>query len=670
MMSRLAGSVVRTSVVLTLTLGSAVAASAQTPSGEAVYTTHCAACHDATSPRVPSRDALRQMPAARIMRSLDGGAMMTVALTMSREERLAVASYLGTEDAISGPPASAFCSDRTVRLSAEPSPAWNGWSPGTANARFQSREAAGFSAAQVPHFRLQWAFGFEGDVSAYSQPTVLDGHLFVGSASGVVHAMRADRGCLLWTYQANGPVRAAILAVPVDGRHVLLFGDMTGWFYALEAETGTLLWKVQVETHDSTRLTAAATAHAGVVYLPVSSWEEARAADAQYACCTFRGSVVALRISDGRQLWKTYLVDPPRLQTTTPNGVAAFGPSGVAVWATPTVDARRQRLYVTTSDNYSVPATDLSDAVVALDLSTGRIVWSKQFTPGDVFSGACPSKGPSCPDGPGPDFDFASSAILVARDNGRDVLLAGQKSGVVHALDPDAQGAIVWQTRVGRGGTSGGVQWGMAADGQTVYAAVSDMDRRYEVRALDPQRFVVDRGTGGGVTALRIADGTVQWSVSPVPCRPDAPPGCNPAQSAAVSGMPGAVFAGSNDGHIRGYAATDGKVLWEFDTMRAFETVNGEKARGGSIDGPGAVIAGGMVFVTSGYSRNGGVPGNVLLAFAPEPLEALRVERRSPDRCRRAEASEPASQSRPVKHGGQALQRQHPRCFRPALEHP
>jgi polyvinyl alcohol dehydrogenase (cytochrome) len=592
------------------------AASAQAPAGDATYKTQCAACHDSTSPRVPTRAALQQMPAARILRALEGGAMMNVALTMSHDERQAVATYLGRPGAVEGPPPAAFCAARTIRLAAKPTATWNGWSPGSGNTRFQTAAAAGLSAAQVPGLKLKWAFGFDGDVSAYSQPTVLDGHLFVGSAAGLVHAMRADSGCLEWTFQANGPVRAALLAVPVSGKHVLLFGDMTGWFYALQAETGALLWKAHVETHDSTRLTAAATAHDGVVYVPVSSWEEARAADPNYACCTFRGSVVAIRISDGKQLWKTYLIEPPTERGKTTTGVAAFGPSGAGVWATPTVDAKRGRLYVVTSDNYSVPATALSDAVIALDMKSGRIVWSKQFTAGDVFSGACPSKAASCPDGPGPDYDFAASVILTTRA-GSDVLLAGQKSGIVHALDPDKQGAILWQTRVGKGGTSGGVQWGMASDGTQVYAATSDMDRVFQNRPLDPQRFVVNRNAGGGVTALKIADGSKAWSAAPIPCVADAPPGCNPSNSAAVTAIPGVAFASSNDGHVRAYAAADGKVLWDFNTMRDFDTVNGVKARGGSVDGPGVVVVGGMLFVNSGYSRNGGVPGNVLLAFAP-----------------------------------------------------
>lgn len=596
--------------------GQTPGASTPAPSGEAVYKARCASCHDQVSPRVPHFDAMRKMPAARILRSLDGGAMMGVAFTMNRDERLAVSSYLGTKDAPAGPPAAAFCRNRQVTLAARPSAGWNGWSPGSSNSRFQTDTMAGLRAEQVPQLKLKWAFAFDGDVSAFSQPSVIDGHLFVGSAAGVVHAMDAASGCLKWTFQANGPVRAAIASAPLNNGHALLFGDMTGWFYALRADTGALLWKVHVDTHDSTRLTAAAAPFDGVVYVPVSSWEESRASDAGYPCCTFRGSIVALRISDGRQLWKTYMVPPSKQIGKTDAGIPAYGPSGVGVWATPTVDARRGRLYVATAGNYSVPATEHSDAVLALDLKSGTIVWSKQFTPGDVFSGACPSKAVSCPDGPGPDYDFGAPVILSRRGN-TDLLLAGQKSGIVFALDPDKNGAILWQTRVGKGGTSGGIQWGMAADGEHVYAAVSDMDRTLQNKPLDPQRFVVQREVGGGISALRIADGSRRWEAGPIPCVADAPPGCNPAQSAAVTAIPGVVFSPSNDGHVRAYSATDGKVLWDFNTIREYQTVNGPAARGGSIDGPGVVIVNGMVYVTSGYARNGGVPGNVLLAFAP-----------------------------------------------------
>ena len=212
------------------------------------------------------------MSARRILRALDFGAMMTVAYPMSRDEREAVAVYLGTSAPATAFPATAYCSDRRVAVSAKPKAAWNGWSPGTSNARYQSAEAAGLSLDQVRGLKVVWAFGFDGDVTAFSQPTVIDDQIFVGSAGGVIHALHARTGCLQWTFEANGPVRSSVLAVPQGSRHSLLFGDQTGWFYALEAETGTLLWKKKVEEHDAARLTATPVAHNGNVFVPVASW--------------------------------------------------------------------------------------------------------------------------------------------------------------------------------------------------------------------------------------------------------------------------------------------------------------------------------------------------------------------------------------------------------------
>jgi polyvinyl alcohol dehydrogenase (cytochrome) len=596
---------------------------AATPSGEAIYQKRCSGCHEQINPRIPHREALQKMPSTRIVRALDSGAMMAIALTMSRDERIAVASYLGTNANVSGPPASAYCSNRTVRISTAASSGWNGWSPDTNNARFLSSDIAGLSIDGVKKLKLKWAFGFEGDVTAFAPVTVLNGHLFVGSAGGVVHAMKADSGCLEWIYQANGPVRSAVLATPLTkqqkGPHALLFGDMTGWFYALQAETGKLMWKVKVEDHDSTRLTGSATAYNGVVYVPVASWEETRSGDADYPCCTFRGSVVALRISDGKQLWKSYMVGEPKETQKNAKGTPLMGPSGVGVWSTPTIDAKRNLLYVTTGDNYSQPATELSDAVVALDMATGRVVWSKQATANDVYNSSCGGDKINCPGESGPDHDFGSSAILVHQQGGKDILLAGQKSGIVYALDPEKKGEVLWQTRVGQGGTNGGVQWGMSTDGQFVYAAVSDVGRtRQAGNMFDTRRYILDPKQGGGVTALRVSDGSKVWYAASTPCAEGAPAGCSPSQPGAVTGVPGAIFASSTDGHLRAYSAEDGKVLWDFNTMREFETVNGVKARGGSIDGPGAVVVKGMVFISSGYPRNGGVPGNVLLAFSSE----------------------------------------------------
>ena len=598
-----------------ITLGFVLAVSAPSlsiaaVSGEAVYKERCAPCHDSGSSRVPARDELKKLPVGRIIRAMDFGLMSNVASKLRQDEREAVAAYLGVPGNNSQPPASAYCTDRSVKLTNGAKAEWNGWSTTTTNARYQPADAASLTLAQISRLQLKWAYGFDGDITAFAQPTIIAGHLFVGSASGLVQALKAESGCIEWVFQADGPVRSAILAVPVGDKHSLLFGDSIGWFYAVEAETGKLLWKKRPEPHESTRLTGAPIAYQGIVYVPVASWEEARTTNPDYPCCTFQGSVVALRIKDGSQVWKTYMI----AEKPTPRGKNQFGPSGGGVWAAPTLDVKRGVLYVTTGDNYSAPATAMTDAVVALALTSGRIVWFKQTTPGDIWNTLCSTKG----DCPGPDFDYGSSVILETLENGRNLLLAGQKSGVVYALDPDRKGEIVWQARVGRGGTLGGVEWGMASDGQQVYAATSDVVRVQApgADALNPRPQVADPKAGGGLTALRIGSGEKVWYAPPIACAPGAKPGCSPGQPAAVTAIPGIVFSGSMDGRLRAYSSESGRVLWEFDTVREFKTVNGVRASGGSLNGPGPVIVGGMLFVNSGYARMGVLPGNVLLAFS------------------------------------------------------
>ncbi len=597
--------------VLTLTVIPAVAAPV---SGEDVYRRRCAACHDSAAERVPPRDALKQLPASRILRALDFGVMINVAGPMTRDEREAVAAFLGIDGSDSDTSPKNYCAVRNVNLKGIPKGAWNGWSPTTQNARYQPHEAAGLTAAEVPRLQLKWAYGFEGEVNVIGAPSAVGPYLFTGSAGGAVLALDARSGCVHWVFQADGPVRSAILAVPLgSNRHALMFGDLTGWYYSIEAATGRLLWKKRLDTHDSIRLTGAAIAHEDMIFVPAASWEESRALNPDYPCCTFRGSVTALRIKDGSQVWKTYTIEqePAKLEAKA-GVVGTFGPSGAGVWSSPTLDRKRGVIYITTGDNFSSPGTSMSDAVLALDVKTGRIRWSKQVTPNDVFSGACTTTPEGCP---GPDFDFGSSAVLQRLAGGRELLFAGQKSGVVYALDPDRRGEVVWQTRVGRGSANGGVQWGMATDGEKIYAQVADADRIQLANPGpgNPNAFILDPDHGGGLTALLAETGERVWFAAPAPCGPKA--GCSPAQSAAVTAIPGVVFSGSVDGHIRAFNTADGRLLWDFDTIQSFETVNGLKAAGGSLDGAGPVVAGGMVFVNSGYSKNGGLPGNVLLAF-------------------------------------------------------
>jgi polyvinyl alcohol dehydrogenase (cytochrome) len=323
--------------------------------------------------------------------------------------------------------------------------------------------------------------------------------------------------------------------------------------------------------------------------------------------------VVALDAATGRQVWKGYTIpEEPKPVRRNARGTQLWGPSGGAIWSSPVVDESRNALYVTTGNNYSDPPTTTSDAFVAMDLDSGKILWSHQVTANDAYVSACRlTDKTNCPQVNGPDFDFAASPILVSLPDGRRAIVAGHKSGMVYAVDPDRQGARLWETRIGEGGTMGGVQWGSAADQQNVYVALSDLGR---VMLTYTQFTDADRNRGGGMFALRLSDGARVWHTPPVPC--DKRPRCSPAQSGAVSAVPGASFSGSLDGHIRAYASDTGTIVWDFDTVREYETVNGVPARGGSLDGPGPVIAGGMMFVNSGYTVDGGIPGNVILAFS------------------------------------------------------
>jgi polyvinyl alcohol dehydrogenase (cytochrome) len=351
------------------------------------------------------------------------------------------------------------------------------------------------------------------------------------------------------------------------------------------------------------RITGAPSFAGGRLYVPVSSVEEVSGARANYPCCTFRGSVVALDAATGTQVWKTYMMEEPKITGKNSAGTPQWKPAGAAIWTSPTLDVAKNTIYVATGNAYTSPAAPTSDAVVALDMTSGKILWSQQVTPNDVFVIGCKPGVENCPDDVGPDFDFGNSPILRTLPGGRRVLTLGQKSGVVYGLAPDERGRILWQYRAGKGGALGGIEWGSAADDQNIYVPVSDV--------LEPP------AQAGGLHAIRIATGERVWHTPAPPLSCTGGQGCTGAQSAPVSVMPGAVFSGSVDGHLRADATADGKIIWDFDTMKAFETVNGVKAQGGSIDSAGPVIAGGFVLTNSGYGQWRGKPGNVLLAFGP-----------------------------------------------------
>lgn len=463
---------------------------------------------------------------------------------------------------------------------------------------------AGLSAADVPRLTLKWALGFPDASVAWSSPTVAGGRVYVGSQNGTVYSLDAKTGCIHWIYSATGGVRTAIAVGSAGGTNPALvyFGDTAANAYALDAETGRVVWSRKVDDHPLARITGSPTLHADRLYVPVSSYEESQGADPRYECCTFRGSVSALDAATGRVIWKTAMItDPLQRRGTSTAGVALWGPSGSGIWSAPTIDEDRKRIYVATGNAYSAPAHKTTNAVVALDLDGGAIRWIRQVTPGDVYLSNCRAGNPNCPEVNGPDFDFGSPPVLT-RANGRDLLVIGQKSGLAFALDPAHDGEVMWEYRAGQGGVLGGIEWGAAVDGENAYFAVSDI--------LQPKP--------GGIHAVRLATGQRAWFTPPPTAICGTGRGCNAAQSAAVTAIPGVVFSGSNDGALRAYETKTGAVVWEFDTNKDFTTVNGVGAKGASLIGPGPVVAGGMVYVNSGYGAFGGRPGNVLLAFGLE----------------------------------------------------
>lgn len=604
-------------VVLSLAGIAPAGGAAPAPDGAALYAERCAKCHDHPTGHVPSRAALANRPASNISMTLLTGAMRPQASGLSRAEAGAIAAFVTAGAAANAPrlhPNPCRGAFAPLELSGA---AWNGWGRDLANTRSQPH--AGIAASDLSALKLKWAFAFPGAMT-WGQPTVVGGRVFVASATGEVYALDAGSGCTLWTAHVGTPVRTAITLGPaapstaisaVGGAAeprgpVAYFGDVSAVVHAVDATTGTELWRVRVDPHASARITGAPVLFRNRLLVPVSSFEEGPAADPAYPCCTFRGSVVALDAATGRMLWKRHTIaEPPRPYRRKGDRTVLEGPAGGAVWNAPTIDPVRGVLYVGTGNDYTDIDAPTTDAVLAIGIGDGRIRWAHQLTPHDDWASGC-TLGGACPAHPGEDADFAASTVLISLPSGRRVLVAAQKSGMVYGLDPDADGRVLWRRRVGAGGVFGGIEWGMAALGRTVFVPISDS---MPTRPTDAPR--------PGLAALDATTGRVLWWAPAPPARCSwGPDDCRSALSQAVTAIPGAVFAGSQDGHLRAYDARDGQIIWDFDTARDLPAVNAESAHGGSLDAGGPVIAGGTLFVNSGYGQFLGRGGDALLAFS------------------------------------------------------
>jgi polyvinyl alcohol dehydrogenase (cytochrome) len=578
------------------------------PNGSALYDANCAQCHNTSTAgaQTPAREALQQLSPEAIVTAMTFGRMQVQAIALSDAEKKAVAEFLTGKRV--PPPSPPVVVNRCTASPAvsDPSrgPSWNGWGNGVTNTRYA--KSAGLTAADLPRLTLKWAFGYAGVNSARAQPAVAGGRMFVASENGEVHALDPKTGCTHWTFRAQKGVRTALSVGPYRSPagargFAVFFGDGSATTYALDATTGRQLWARKVDEHRFASITGAPTYHDGRLYVPVQGLnEEGQGGRPQYECCTFRGSVVALNANTGGVMWKRYTIEAAKPRGKNKNGVPQWGPAGGGIWASPTVDAKRNMIYVATGNNYAEPSQPTTDAVIALDMGSGTVKWVNQLTPDDNWTLGCQAKNPdnpNCPSTLGPDFDFSASPALVSA-GGRDLIVLPQKSGMSYALDPDREGAVVWKQRIGQGSGLGG-QWGGAVDDERAYFGVSD------ILTNNP----------GGMRAVSLATGEEVWSMPPQPKLCPESPTCRASQGAAVTAIPGAVLSGSLDGGMRAYSATDGKILWTFDTNRDFPTVNGVKAKGGGLEGPGAIVVDGMLYFNSGYGGFIGNPGNVLLAF-------------------------------------------------------
>jgi polyvinyl alcohol dehydrogenase (cytochrome) len=624
------------------------AAPAQTPpvrgtemAGANQFRAHCETCHGKV-PRAPSLAMLRRMAPERIYQALTTGAMRTEAqdAKLTDTELRDIAAWMGgrklqadNDDARKMPNRCSSNPPLTARDLALP--AWNGWSNDLYNARFQPGKAAEMSPAAVPRLQLKWAFALPSAASVYGQPTIAGGRVYVSGDSGYVYSLDAATGCVYWSFQAQSGVASPVDVEQLPGhpnQMVAYFGDIRGNAYAVDTANGELVWKTLVDEHPLSRIRGGLKFYNGRLYIPVTSLEEVESGSFNYKCCTFRGMVVALNAETGKEIWKTYTIPDKPTERKTADGKTYFGPSGAGIWGPTMVDPKRKAIYVSTGNGFSEPPTDRSDAVMALDMDTGKLLWLQQDEPGDVWHGGCPAGPPPqglglppqsasrfanpdagrgagragrgqaqapkpplpadyyCPPSEtNPDWDFSAGVMLANLPGGKSLLIVGQKSGMVWAHDPDQKGALVWKSDISRGE----IDFGGAMDDDSAYFAMR----------------------GGGLAAIRLSDGLERWSTY---VSPQDSMSTHRGISAAVTLIPGVVFTAGLDGMLRAFSTFDGRQLWSYDTTRQVTTVNGLVASGGSIGSAGPTIAGGMLMVTSGYTGfQQGQPGNLLLAFGP-----------------------------------------------------
>ena len=585
--------------------------------GVAIYADNCATCHDMRQHRTPHVMLLRQMTPDSIYRALSEGVMQEQAADLPDAQKRAVAEYLANGKI--GEARAGANIPQCTDISFDPAkrPTIKDWGLDHARTRYQDPANAGLTDASLENLEVAWTIALPHTIQMRSQPGFAGGYLYMGSQDGTVYALDAKTGCQHWAYDASAEVRTSIAISDWDAGDdapspIAIFGDQVGNVYGVDAITGTEIWRARPHDHPHAKLTGSPRIVGDRVFVPIASQEDQSAPRPDYPCCTFRGAVVALDVNTGAKIWTAYTIpEEATVQGLNAVGVEQYGPSGASVWNTPSIDLKRNQLYVGTSNNYSNPDSGTSDSVLAIDMDSGTINWVYRGTVNDRWNVACMvcMDRTNCPEPMGPDYDMGAGTLIAPDKNGRDIVVSGQKSSTAHGIDPDT-GDGIWRNTLGRGGIQGGIHFGLAARDGIAYVPNSDM-------VYDQDMATYDTPPRPGLFALDMTDGSIIWSWEPTEDTCLGRDYCDPGIGAPPTIIGDYVITNGLDGWVRVHSRKDGTVVWSMDTTQQVTGLNGVTGQGGSMNATGPVAWGGQVYILSGYAFAGHMPGNVLIALRP-----------------------------------------------------
>jgi polyvinyl alcohol dehydrogenase (cytochrome) len=603
--------------------------------GKRIFDKNCASCHDNPAMQAPTRESLSLYSRESLMITMEFGKMQAMAAHLSKQKRTLIAHYLAGSDTTSYKwlESNACSDDQLIQNQKSVATNWlSNWGIGLKNRRFVGENVTQINVENVGSLKLQWSMAFPKVNGMRSQPVIIGDNLYIGDRAGKFYQLDRTSGCVINHTDILGGVRSSItLAELSNGKQLLLMASPIGMVYAIDPETLEKVWQQSIVINKYSTVTGSISYHDDTLFVPISTYEVAASGSPDHICCTSHGAVASLNAHNGATIWVWHATQDAVVSGKNREGKPVYGPAGAPVWTTPAIDIKRNRIYFGTGENISEPATGTSDAIVALDIDSGELVWKFQATENDVWNAACLNGGANCPDNPGGDFDFGASVIIANGTNGKDILLAGQKSGEVFALDPEADGEVLWSRRISQGTSNGGVHWGMALTESTLFVPISDPE--HERDGYTPQP---------GITALNINTGELLWKYAAErECEFD--PANTPlvglenrrasakqdaskqfecsyyfGLSAAATATSKLVFSGGLDGKLRAFDASTGDILWQTETAKPFTAINGVKAHGGALDVTGPAFAGKWMYVQSGYGMFGQLPGNMLLAYRIE----------------------------------------------------